>query len=546
MRLLLLFCTVFVVHAEIIAVWIEHTKLLEDTFYVAQVHVGFPLQQLKMEIKFGIDYIALPHDQDVRSVEFAVSPLNSSCGSEVFFFNSHAFRLPVVLKPLYAPKSLFRCRDCDGVLGLGFSSPMWRLWPRIGFLMSSIRMGEEDQHELFDEEAKHVIQLKCDPHNYNSLCTVPAVYNNLDRMMKIQFDPALHRAQLPRELFVQYTKNKNLYTTEKWEPIRFTLFDEVSGRSFSLELDEEDIITAGRDEKPVLLIEPHDRDNYTIVIGQSIWNDFIIMKDQPLSTLWLRKHDTYSHYSIFTLVSLLVLYVCVSRRMIVKAPVDFRQPWKQLFVEWLFEFLPIALSIALSVMPRTWAALLDYPSVLIATLITLGVAVAAHIISYGHLARSKISNSFEANLVRGCSWEVINGIGMWVGMLEGRHDSIKSLWIIVSQIYLLYTLVFWVVIFGNHNLLAWSQLFSRRVGLWGLISMFLLAGLIYQWYATTFVFVYPYVYTKTNLFRQFSIQMTIMIELSLLLVVLIIQHLYSRALLKIYTNNQNKSTKKTS
>jgi len=86
--------------------------------------IGTPPQRYELMISFSTSHSSVEFDLEKRSATY-----DRSLRSDLIDLGTGRFRLPIHESRERSDDDLYSCPQCRGVLGLGYASPLWKMWP---------------------------------------------------------------------------------------------------------------------------------------------------------------------------------------------------------------------------------------------------------------------------------------------------------------------------------------------------------------------------------------------------------------------------------
>ncbi|KKL03740.1 hypothetical protein LCGC14_2623100, partial [marine sediment metagenome] len=324
-KILLLFLNNGVLCYDIIPTELVNGALPGERAYTLHLFVGTPPESLQFEITFKTDLFILYRQQRLHSVSYS----EENGGSDIIFFGSKSYRVPIVFDPqrhLYGEHS--HCIHCIGMIGFGKGSLFWQIWTDCSF--TSISMIAGGLHDLMystgQKKCKGCI-ISCDVYSLDSsMCVTQGILENYrikndENMHKIRISIDNPFTYLPQKLYDRYMLGKNMFKDDPindWEPLKISVPQmkiielhlhsnlvqkginvDSCEKSIRMIIDPSTLIYNFKVEGKTLLLKSNpDHNDTSITLGNSIWKQFIFYKTVNGEALFIQQHILHDHFSL--------------------------------------------------------------------------------------------------------------------------------------------------------------------------------------------------------------------------------------------------------
>ena len=500
--------------------------------FSADIMIGTQPKIYRLQIDFSFDKISIFHD---------ISEVSSTWVSgydEVFFDHRH-YKVPVLSDPggdITKPqlKNEYRCRDCDGVLGLSYRSTFFKIFGEIAFSNKYITLGKDPQEmKAIPKKAQHHTQCQ---RGKKSLCVTTGgtlSFNNVHYTnLSIDIDPSSQKLILPAEIFDEYMRDKNAYDSRKWEPITIRSYDmdkwdTLKNEPESLEyvIDPKHFIHLSRTGTKLLGIDRDETGSQQVTISSRVLSNFII--ERSIEGLALSSFATFNspdNVNIFFFVVLLILilrWTFTNLNLLDMTVKDFGhyRAWYQIWYEWL----GVVISIVAIFLPQTFDLLENHLDLYIGTWFLLGFSVLSKIIIKVYYSFKKNKNYFlyrfkspYLRLINSFFEQVIMLTGLWILVLQTRTEGGDSVILLITNLVLLFVISYYFKIAVYYTItIALFSSYSKKVYLdlvvpkfkkeLGIFIFFTACAYIYQVLIAVNFFARPFFIKNLNLEDKFAI-----------------------------------------
>lgn len=463
-------------------------------FLVADVIIGTPPKSYRLQVDFDVDKTYVFENLEQNSITYS----NELSGSDFIVVGGEFKRMEIKSDRFrnYSPNVLI-CGDCQGILGLGKSSMIWKLFQDMTISRDMLTL-KDIGPEVGYNKGERMQSFHCT--GRKGLCETSGTIRFLDTVfpsLRIIFDPTRQNVILPKKIYDIFTKGRNIYKDDikKWPKLDISIWSGELDDTFSIStkrvkaikdrfgLDISDLsewfnftidpsthMYITRNYGKVLLIKP-GTDESTVILGTSMIKEYIFFINNPTRTVIVQLFHTQDHLSIENifffafLLTLLIRWRVTNSHLLSDKIIKSREH----LIEYIYEFVGVASSIAVFFFPSTFRYMETNFDLYIGTTILLFFSVFFKILVFiTHIRKkhdprsfSPASNPFEANLYRSFTQEVILLTGLWIVLLERRLENESNILILFVNVYLVYAISYYNII-GIIYFSTISKLYIKR------------------------------------------------------------------------------------
>jgi len=188
-------------HATLISCHIRKSNGDTDSYLAASLAMGNP----RKEMTFFVDFSSSSLISYVRLDQISYSYSTDFGGTDLIYISNTRMKVSVTL----AVRDRNKCFDCDGVLGLGKNSFLWRYWSEATITPFYINLG--DVHELFTTESCGSFIVRCSEGSNalkDHMCIIPVTFNNNSYPLTLN---GQMKHSIPEQEFYSYVSSKNIF-----------------------------------------------------------------------------------------------------------------------------------------------------------------------------------------------------------------------------------------------------------------------------------------------------------------------------------------------
>jgi hypothetical protein len=521
--------------------------------YVADVTIGTPPKTYRLKISFSFDDLILYKNLEFESTSYC----EVSGGNDLLHIGSEIYRIPIISDPrrtLITDESY--CEDCVGILGLGYGSVFWKMWPEMSFSRNNIYLNTINPEFIYNRKGEiHV--LNCEyPQIDGSLCKFTGditfgkkVYSN----MKIEFALMDENILLPEAIYDEYMKNKNIYKGDpsKWGKIHlnstinpFNLF-EVNIEKFDkfksfkntikFDIKPENYIRYITNGGKKFGIKPSTTNS--LRIGVEGFRNFIFHRSIINSQLILKESTTNDFLSLENIILIGIALWLLMKWIItdINNIEEIGIPYRNRFWSIVFELIGIGITIASYVLPSTLSILSGYLIIYILTGVVLGVTLVFKIASIGislikfrkarPVYQSQNSEVFEVNIVRSLTQEVLLLLALWILLIERRLELASTALVLLVNVYIVYRLTFYLVIMTLYSLYKKGR---EKTPFFMTFLIFVIILYLYQVLATINFFIRPLFVRDFQIYEKVIVPFLIILYFFLVCAAIYMSRIYFR------------------
>jgi hypothetical protein len=524
--------------------------------YIADVIIGTPPMTYRLQISFSFDDLILYKNLEFESTSYC----EMSGGNDLLHIGSEIYRIPIISDPrkqLITNESY--CENCVGILGLGGGSVFWKIWPQLSFSRNSIYLNTINP-EFTSNHNGEVYILNCDdPQMDGSLCKFTGnisfgkeVYPNI----VIEFKLLDENMYIPQEIYDAYMKNKNIYTSSKWEEMHihynthsfqsnikpydhFGTFKKTFKIDFNPQKYIRSVINGGK--KFGIKISSTN----SIQIGVDILKHFIFHKNIYNSEVIIKHIDTTDTLSLVNVILIGILVWLLMKWMItdINSVSEMNVSYKNKFWSIIFELIGIGIAITSYVLPSTLRVLAGYRVLYILSGVFLGITLIFKIISMGisfsyKKGYSKRYEVFENTVIRSLTQEILLLFGLWLLLIERRLALTSTALVLIVNVYLIYRITFYLII---TTLYSFYKKGKEKTALFLLFYLLVILLYIYQILATINFFIRPIFVRDFQLYENVIVPFLIILYFFIISFAVYMTRLYFKKASSILLLNLQKS-----
>jgi hypothetical protein len=252
---------------------------------VVELKAGTPRTTLRLALDYegvGVTTIS-PYSEEISST---YSPAGG--GSDEVIIAGKRVRLPFTTDPVRV--SELGCSTCEGLLGVGASSPLWIIWKEATFGSGAISL-DGLAHTVKDAERFNRMEIRAQKRNsiacdvgFSGLCRTEAFIGPNKELNTVIFSFESSRTLVPPSVYDAYTDGKNIFDTprDKWPDLVFeftTLTNTSKDTVLEARIRRHDIVASTHTGYPELLLAPQTDYPNTTFIGRPAWRSFFVFKD---------------------------------------------------------------------------------------------------------------------------------------------------------------------------------------------------------------------------------------------------------------------------
>lgn len=287
-------------------------KTRGESVHVADLKFGTPRKTLRAGLDFSSGKIStiLPQDEHVSST---YTPAGG--GSDLMWIAGKRLRLPVV-QDEFRVEAL--CDRCEGMLGVGPSSPLWVVWKEATFGSGAVSLGaladiiqDANWFHRLEEPSQLKNHIQCVIGFTDGLCKTTALVGPNKDLATVIFSFQERRTLLSDPVWNAYTAGKNVQLTsvEEWGDLEFDFIDltpDSPDAMVSTRIRAHDIVSESVTGRPQLNLGVSGS-NTTIYIGRTAFRSFFIHMRWIPNTIHVvnwKVEKSYSGYIGFVLLSI--------------------------------------------------------------------------------------------------------------------------------------------------------------------------------------------------------------------------------------------------
>ena len=524
--------------------------------YSADVYIGTDPISYRLQIDFSYDKIIIFKDLTEISSTYS----HKLGGYDYITFNNHdRHYIPIISDPfgdsLKNPSS-FKCKDCIGVLGLSWSSALYRIFGKIAFSNRYITLGGDPSEFLLSKtsggsSSRPIHRISCQYGkdalcltNHGSLSFGRVSYNNIS----INIDPSSQDLVLPMNIYNEFMEGKNVYDGDDrpWETITLRSYEKrpwnkgevrhKEEKTLTYEIDGKDFITESKTSMKLLGIkrqssEDHVKNGNVVTIGSRVLRNFIIERGRD--GLALMPFDTFDEIDEVNLLFFIILVILLLRWTIVNVDIlnmtmddwNLKYPWFEIFYEWF----GVIISIVAIFLPQTFDLLDGHTDLYIGTWFLLGFAVIAKVYVKAYYSWKDGQNyllkrfrTHHLRLLNSFLEKIILLTGLWILTLQSRTEGGDSAILFVVNLLLLFTTSFYfkfalydlltIIAFSGYDEDVYRGLVLPRMSKDFGAYMFLTSiSYVYQALVLLNFFAKPFFIKDLNLQDRFAIPVLILV-----------------------------------
>jgi hypothetical protein len=260
-------------------------KTRGETIHVVEIKAGTPRTTLRLALDYeGVGVVTPePYTEEISST---YSPAGG--GSDEVIIAGKRLRLPFSADLLRVEE--LACETCEGLLGVGPSSPLWVIWKEATFGSGAISL-DGLAYEVRDAERFNRMEIREQKRNaidcdvgYSGLCRTEALVGPDRELNTVIFSFETSRTLVPPTVYDAYTAGLNIFDNDldEWPDLQFeftVLTNDSKDSSFKARIRRHDIVSDTRLGTPELLIAPQTVLPNTTIIGRPAWRSFFVYKD---------------------------------------------------------------------------------------------------------------------------------------------------------------------------------------------------------------------------------------------------------------------------
>jgi len=260
-------------------------KTRGETIHVVEIKAGTPRTTLRLALDYEGSGVITPQPY-TEEISSTYSP--SGGGSDEVIIAGKRLRLPFSADLLRVEE--LACDTCEGLLGVGPSSPLWVVWKKATFGSGAISL-DGLAHEVRDAERFNRMEIREQKRNsidcdvgYSGLCRTEALVGPDKELNTVIFSFETSRTLVPPTVYDAYTAGLNIFDNDldEWPDLEFeftVLTNDSKGPSVKARIRRHDIVSDTRLGTPELLIAPQTGFPNTTIIGRPAWRSFFVYKD---------------------------------------------------------------------------------------------------------------------------------------------------------------------------------------------------------------------------------------------------------------------------
>jgi hypothetical protein len=287
-------------------------KTRGESIHVVELKAGTPRTTLRLALDYegvGVTTIT-PYSEEISST---YSPAGG--GSDEVIIAGKRVRLPFTADPLRVAE--LGCSTCEGLLGVGASSPLWIVWKEATFGSGAISL-DGLAHTVKDAERFNRMEIREQKRNaiacdvgFSGLCRTEALVGPDKELNTVIFSFESSRTLVPPSVYDAYTAGKNIFDTprDKWPDLDFeftTLTNTSKDAVLEARVRRHDIVASTHTGSPELLLAPQTDFPNTTFLGRPAWRSFFVFKDWETNEAkifnWKVEKDL-THYARFILAT---------------------------------------------------------------------------------------------------------------------------------------------------------------------------------------------------------------------------------------------------
>jgi len=277
---------------------------------VVEIKAGTPRTTLRLALDYegeGVTTV-VPYNEEISST---YSPIGG--GSDEVIIAGKRLRLPFTSDPSRVEE--LGCSSCEGLLGVGASSPLWVVWKEVTFGSGAISLGDL-AYELRDAERFNRMEIRTQKKNaiacdvgFPGLCRTEALVGPNKEPNTVIFSFESSRTLVPPTVYDAYTSGLNIFDNgrDEWPDLGFeftVLTNDSKDGSLHARIRNHDIVASTQKGTPELLIFPQTDYPNTTFIGRPAWRSFFVFKDWVTNEArvfnW-KVEKEFTHYGRFIL-----------------------------------------------------------------------------------------------------------------------------------------------------------------------------------------------------------------------------------------------------
>lgn len=260
-------------------------KTRGESIHVVELKTGTPRTTLRLALDFESSVVTTLVEYNEK-ISSTFSP--SGGGSDELIIAGKRVRLPFVFDPIRVRS--FGCDTCEGLLGVGASSPLWTIWKEVTFGSGAITLGGMS-YELSDAIKFNRLEIRSQKRNsiscdvgFPGLCRTEALVGPNKELNTILFSFSSSRTMVPPSVYDAYTFGKNIFEndTDEWDDLELefiNLTNDSKDTSFVSRIRKEDIVSDTALGSPELLLSPQTDYPNTTIIGRPAWRSILVFKN---------------------------------------------------------------------------------------------------------------------------------------------------------------------------------------------------------------------------------------------------------------------------
>jgi hypothetical protein len=287
-------------------------KTRGESVHVADIKFGTPRKTLRTGLDFASDTISTIQVQD-EDVSSTYTPAGG--GSDLMWIAGKRLRLPVTTDPLRVETL---CGRCEGLIGVGPSSPLWIVWKEATFGSGVVSLGnladivqDADWFNRLEEPSQLDNDIQCTIGFTDGLCKTTALVGPDKDLATVIFTFDERRTLLSDPVWDAYTAGKNVETTstEGWGDLEFDFIDLTPASPDTIvrtRIRAHDIVSDSPTGEPQLNLGLSGS-NTTIYIGRTAFRSFFVhMRWVPntINVINWRVEKSYSVFIAFVLLGI--------------------------------------------------------------------------------------------------------------------------------------------------------------------------------------------------------------------------------------------------
>lgn len=280
-------------------------KTRGESIHVVELKAGTPRTTLRLALDFsgtGVTTV-MPYSEEISSTYSSAGG-----GSDEVIISGKRVRLPFTYDPAKVAEK--GCSTCEGLLGVGASSPLWIIWKEATFGSGAITL-DALAHTVRDAERFNRIEVRAQKRNaiacdvgFSGLCRTQALVGPNRELNTVIFSFESSRTMVPPSVYDAYTSGRNIFDTNRgdWPDMRLeftTLTNGSKDASLEARIRRHDIVASTSRGDPELLLLPQTDFPNTTFIGRPAWRSFFVFKDWETNAVKVFNWKVEKEFSIY-------------------------------------------------------------------------------------------------------------------------------------------------------------------------------------------------------------------------------------------------------